>query len=66
MPSCDVRQDTLESEALFLCNQSMFRRITFGSKRASKLIIVRYSDVLETLVTNFVEELRLIVSWKSV
>ena len=34
----------------FLHIQSMFTRIVFRSKQASKLIIERYSDVIQTLV----------------
>jgi len=40
----------LSSGAFFLCIQSMFTIITFGSERALIWIIIRYSYVLQTLV----------------
>ena len=49
MPSYDVRQDILASGTPFLCIQSMFTRITFGSKWVSKWINVQYSNVLQIL-----------------
>jgi len=37
----------LAAGVLFLCIHSIFTKISVGSKRASTLIMVRYSDVLQ-------------------